>query len=574
MKDRMRLFPVMHRGEQRIAIHLPRQRSYIDRMRSVPGLRCSRTMSCWHLPMSRDALASLQEKFPYKDIPPFDLLCTGLASEKPAKADIPDSTAAAGSQAEHKAVIERPSPGLESIELRGARLLVRMAYAEADVAFMKELERSYWHREEKAWVCRASVDNLAALQGRWEYWAEEDYEKLRQMLSALPAVGSEPVVKTRIVVGEESWLRLYLPDRSDAVRCVKRVSGRRYSKAHRCWMIPHDRQLVEALSAELAGFGIQLKYRGKPVQAPLRRQSWSKRQAHLLNGLDSSTEQLLRTYTDQMIGMRYSWQTVKAYASFFRRFAEVFGAEQLPALEYHTIQDYFNELAKEDLSLSTLNQYINAVKFYYEHVLGRPRKVYAVKRPRKQQSLPVVLSKGDLRQIFAQIKNNKHRLMVLLAYSAGLRLSEVCYLAPEDIDQQRRQIHIRRGKGRRDRVVPLSEAVLALLGDYLEEYRPGSWLFEGQQAGEPYAARSLQAIFRRAKQRAGVDKRATFHSLRHSYATHLLESGTDVRLIQELLGHANINTTLRYTHVSQRSLTAVRSPLDSLLEEGEKGDKK
>jgi len=214
------------------------------------------------------------------------------------------------------------------------------------------------------------------------------------------------------------------------------------------------------------------------------------------------------------------------------------------------------------------------VKFYYEHVLGRPRKVYAVKRPRKQQSLPVVLSKGSLRQIFAQIKNKKHRLMVLLAYSAGLRLSEVCYLAPEDIDQQRRQIHIRCGKGRRDRVVPLSEAVLALLGDYLEEYRPGSWLFEGQQAGEPYAARSLQAIFRRAKQRAGVDKRATFHSLRHSYATHLLESGTDVRLIQELLGHADINTTLRYTHVSQRSLTAVRSPLDSLLEEGEKGDKK
>ena len=137
----------MHRGEQRIAIHLPRQRSHIDRMRSVPGRRWSRTMGCWHLPMSRDALAALQEKFPYKDIPPFDLLCTGLASEKPAKADIPDSTAAAGSQAEHKAVIERPSPGLESIELRGARLLVRMAYAEADVAFMKGLDRSFWHRE-------------------------------------------------------------------------------------------------------------------------------------------------------------------------------------------------------------------------------------------------------------------------------------------------------------------------------------------------------------------------------------------------------------------------------------------
>jgi len=165
--------------------------------------------------------------------------------------------------------------------------------------------------------------------------------------------------------------------------------------------------------------------------------------------------------------------------------------------------------------------------------------------------------------------------MVWLAYSGGLRLSEVCNLRPEHVDFEREQLRICNSKGGRDRIMRLSEEISRLLKEYIRAYEPKEWLFAGQMKGEPYSNSSLQKVFRRAKEKAGISKRVTFHSLRHSYATHLLETGTDLRLIKELLGHKDIKTTLRYTHVSKRNLMSVRSPLDDLFDdEEEKGDKR
>jgi len=249
----------------------------------------------------------------------------------------------------------------------------------------------------------------------------------------------------------------------------------------------------------------------------------------------------------------------------------------VPGLAFDAIQGYFNQLAQLDISASTLNQHINAVKFYFEKVLGQPRRVYRVQRPTKPNQLPIVLSGGEVKRLFKTVKNKKHQLILYLAYSAGLRKSEVINLEVRDLDWDRSVIHIRHAKGGKDRFVQRSSVLVQHLQEYLAQYRPRRWLFEGQLEGEPYSGTSIQAIFRRARAAAGLNKKATFHSLRHSYATHLLEAGTDIRIIQELLGHADIKTTLRYTHVSTTFLQQVQSPLDRLFADepdGGKCDKK
>jgi site-specific recombinase XerD len=415
------------------------------------------------------------------------------------------------------------------------------------------------------------------LQQHLTYWPVDEYERLSRLLKpAEEGTGTTTTVRVWPLKADKNWLRLQLPRRpQEAVERVKRVSGRRYSKANQCWLIPNNQQLLEELSEDLKVMGLGVKVNGKVLTVPLKRKNWTERQAHLVSGLSGPTEQVIKTYTDYLIGMRYSWQTIKSYTSFFRRFVDLFGPKELPDLEYPVIQDYFNDVAKDDIAHSTLNQYINAVKFYYEKVLDRPRKVYAVKRPRKQEKLPVVLSKGEVKRVFKQLSNLKHRTMVWLAYSGGLRLSEVCNLRPEHVDFEREQLRICNSKGGRDRIMRLSEEISRLLKEYIRAYEPKEWLFAGQMKGEPYSNSSLQKVFRRAKEKAGISKRVTFHSLRHSYATHLLETGTDLRLIKELLGHKDIKTTLRYTHVSKRNLMSVRSPLDDLFDdEEEKGDKR
>lgn len=191
--------------------------------------------------------------------------------------------------------------------------------------------------------------------------------------------------------------------------------------------------------------------------------------------------------------------------------------------------------------------------------------VYEVKRPRKDKKLPVVLSKEDIAKILSSVDNIKHKAILMLVYSAGLRVGEVVKLKPDDIDSKRMLIHIKGAKGRKDRYTLLSETALEMLRKYWRDYKPDKWLFEGSRDGRYLSTRTVQAIFEHARERAGAKKDVTVHSLRHSFATHLLEGVTDLRYIQELLGHASSKTTEIYTHVSSKSLGKIKNPLDTLI---------
>ena len=210
-----------------------------------------------------------------------------------------------------------------------------------------------------------------------------------------------------------------------------------------------------------------------------------------------------------------------------------------------------------------MNIIINALKFYYGEILKK-NFIYEVKRPKKDKKLPVVLSREEIAKILSSVDNIKHRALLMLAYSAGLRVGEVVKLKPEDIDANRKLICVKGSKGRKDRYTLLSNTAMDVLRKYWKRYRPHKWLFEGAKEGMHLSTRTADKIFRNACKKAGINKEVSFHSLRHSFATHLLESGTDLRYIQELLGHAHSKTTEIYTHVSRKNLGKIVSPIDTI----------
>ena len=258
---------------------------------------------------------------------------------------------------------------------------------------------------------------------------------------------------------------------------------------------------------------------------------------------------------------KYSNNTVKTYVTCFEKFINYYDKIPLENINEADIRSYLSHLIKEDLSSSYLNQAINSIKFYYEVVLGMPNRFYDIERPRKERKLPSVLSKSEIRKLIESTNNIKHRCIVGLLYSAGLRRSELLSLKIKDIDSQRMLIHIRSAKGKKDRYTLLSKVVLGDLRSYFIEWKPKTYLFEGKP-NEQYSANSVGKIVSVAAKKALIKKNVSPHTLRHSFATHLLEAGTDLRYIQILLGHESTKTTEIYTHVAVSSFDSIKNPLD------------
>src|SRR6266498_3447786 len=260
----------------------------------------------------------------------------------------------------------------------------------------------------------------------------------------------------------------------------------------------------------------------------------------------------------------YSVNTVRNYCNELHHLLRLLGKRSINDLKKQHIMSYLLWLIeKQGYSEMHVHTAINAIKFYFEKVLNRAKEFYDLPRPKKPFKLPSVLAEEEVITLIQKIKNIKHRTMIMAGYSAGLRVSEIVNLKVNDIDSKRMMIHLKAAKGKKDRMVPLSKKLLEILREYYKQYKPKEYLFEGQHGGA-YSERSVQLILNDAKLKAKIKKKGSTHMLRHSYATHLLESGTDIRIIQELLGHNSIKTTMRYTHVSKKSLDKVESPLDKL----------
>lgn len=280
---------------------------------------------------------------------------------------------------------------------------------------------------------------------------------------------------------------------------------------------------------------------------------------------EDSRPPLPEGYLEKLRQVRYSDHTVRVYTGYFRDFQEHFREREVKAITSDEINGYLLYLIRErNISSCQQNQRINAIKFYYEQVKGGKRQYYGgITRAKEYKSLPEVLSRNEVCRILSCLSNRKHRCMISLIYSAGLRRSELLNLTPKDIISERMLVRIM-GKGRKCRYSLLSEKLLKELREYFKEYRPQKWLFEGETPGEQYSASALVKILKEAASRAGIKHRVHVHMLRHSFATHLLEQGTDLRTIQELLGHNDIKTTSIYLHVTSAHKSSIPNPLDSL----------
>jgi integrase/recombinase XerD len=261
----------------------------------------------------------------------------------------------------------------------------------------------------------------------------------------------------------------------------------------------------------------------------------------------------------------YSPHTQSAYlrcarhfASHYMRSPEEMGEKEIRDFLLHLIRD-------RNASPATLHMYVNALKFLYNITLKRPEAVKEISHPKRPKTLPVILSPEEVLRVFAAIRSVKHKAIIATAYAAGLRISEVCGLRIADIDSQRMRIHVRSGKGKKDRYVMLGETLLALLRQYYQKARPqGEYLFPGYKPHRPICTTAVNQVLRKVVRQAGLSKKVTMHTLRHCFATHLMEAGTDIRILQVLLGHSSIRTTLRYTHITDRLVQKLVSPLDMI----------
>lgn len=274
---------------------------------------------------------------------------------------------------------------------------------------------------------------------------------------------------------------------------------------------------------------------------------------------------MIRDLMIEQLSLRnYSRQTIKAYLLQIRGLVKYTG-KRPDLITGEEINNYFNHLVNtRKVSVSYRNQAVSAVRFLYRHVLKLTLPIEDLPRPKKEYKLPAVLSVDEVMSMFSTVRNRKHLAIMVLAYSGGMRVSEVAGLRVSDIDSDRMMIHVRGGKGRKDRYTVLSEIALEVLRDYAFYYSPSKWLFPGGRKGRHITPRSIQNVVTKAAKKAGLNKHVTTHTLRHSFATHLLENGIGLRYIQELLGHKSTKTTQKYTHVAKKQIRKITSPLDAI----------
>lgn len=393
---------------------------------------------------------------------------------------------------------------------------------------------------------------------------------------------------------EQECIGIYFEHNPKINGAIRQKAGAKWSQTQKCWWVPLSKENYNKLFFALKGLAA--------VEQSALHEYLAKRKKQ--TPLTAAPVKEISAVSKPVIAQ---WVTQKPVVYKKEKIGAV-NAHVLPAMEQHlklkaysksTIKTYLGEVAQllhllkqapadelttdhlkrylvfcfEKLMLkeNTLHSRINALKFYYEQVLGREKFFWEIPRPKKHLILPKILNEAELGKLFKALPNLKHKAMLFTVYSAGLRVSELSALKIKDIDSGRMQIFIERAKGKKDRYVNLSPVLLDILRAYLRKYRPRPvlYLFESEQTRTAYPLRTIQKIFEDAKNKAGIDKKLGIHSLRHSFATHLLEKGTDIRYIKDILGHFDIKTTERYLHVSKKDLVNIISPLDDLWRKGQ-----
>lgn len=343
----------------------------------------------------------------------------------------------------------------------------------------------------------------------------------------------------------------------DINRIVKAIDGVKWSTTKRCWHIPYSDRSFQFLDRMIQ----EQQFEVPEFKALCEEREYKYFDKKVSSGQESS----LKDFKEYLEVQRYSSRTIDTYVKALKVFMSYTNKKEIDQLSCADLIDFnYNYVVRNRFSSSYQNQIISAIKLFYNIQLGIEADFNQIERPIRGRPLPEVFSVQEVERLLKSIRSLKGKVMLSLIYACGLRRSELINLRLNSIDSDRKMLKVVEAKGNKDRLVPLPESLIEKLREYYKAYRPLKWLFEGNERGKQYSATSLREFFIKAKKSAGLTKKLTLHSLRHSYATHLLENGVDLRFIQEMLGHKSSKTTEIYTHVTTKSIEKIRSPFENL----------
>jgi site-specific recombinase XerD len=513
----IQLIPLEHKGEKRMLVKFPYDLELIAIVKKVADAKWSQTHKSWHVADTPEKIKEVVNAF--KGLANVD---TSIANEK--------------------------------IPFLRDRTPVKKAEVKVETGNGRQGETVNGNQLSVNGVKEKVISKQLAV-------GKEESSKFKVSGSKLEKEGQplfDPERKGRVVMMEivdEKKIILRFPFARAHVAKVKTLPYYQWHKEGRYWTFPYTANIKSEIENYFSRFGFEIEC------------SFKKSKTKELKEKKNYTNdrKIPKEYLEILTLKRYSEKTINTYRKAFIDFINYFKTKDLDTITGDDIKDYLlYMIEKRKISASLQHIIINAIKFYYEKVLKLDKLPYiTIERPFKEKTLPAVLSEEEVQKIISAIDNLKHKTLILTIYSAGLRISELINLKLADIDSKRKIVIIKEAKGKKDRYSLLSEKLLLYLRRYYKEYKPQKWLFEGQN-GEQYSDSSIYNILYTACNKAGINKKISVHTLRHSFATHLLERGADLRYIQELLGHGSSKTTEIYTHITRKGMEQVKSPLDNL----------
>lgn len=552
----MKASKISHRNEYRIKVDFPFDRQNVQKIRQIPDAKWSESKNSWHIPYSKPAFEMLRVLFPEveyikKNTPESPFVFAII--DKP---DLQTATATAIKQLGHKKSHNLKHTGV-FILVCGKNIAVKIPKNELDTQFILSLRYSRWDKKKWCWIVPNYSKNLDLLK---KYFNDRITELVIQDQPEIPInVGERRIVGKNdllIIKSGGGRLKLIFGCNKELTKTIKTMPYCTWDQQQKSWNIPFAEKFFNEIKVLAAVLKLNILYeeeaKGESIISRVSKFD--------IPNYKSCPDE----YIFKLKELRYSVNTIKTYTGLFEEFINHYNAIETQDIGESMITDFLRYLVIErKVSSSYQNQAINAVKFYYERVLGGQRKIYLVDRPREEKTLPTVLNEKEITELLNVTINIKHKTILMLCYSAGLRLSELTNVKLKDIDSGRMQIRIEQAKGNKDRYSILSTNLLVVLKKYINDYNPKIWLFEGA-GGVQYSKRTIQLIMQASVKKAGIIKKVSVHSLRHSFATHLLEGGTDLRYIQSLLGHSSSKTTEIYTHITTKGFDQIKSPLDKL----------
>jgi len=557
-----------HRGRIIIGLRFVYDAEIKRKVKGLPEVKYSKTHGCWYLPYTRAAYKALKlSGLPYK-IP-----------NQSGTTDLPisssDHTAISGVEPENL-IIPKDGPEPKDISIRsdrservrvswsGGGFSIKMPYDTAAVAFIKRLSGSWWSRRLRSWQLRGTLRNLEEIQKYFCCFDADQYKEIYELIR----LNTEPrIIELFRTPEKPDCFMVKIKGFGADISYIKSIPGRKYNREFRRWEIPANNEMIDRVLAYYNAREYKIVNR-LPVDIKTYKGIVSdaeEKLRYILSKSKPAHHPTVKKMVEGMLRMRYSWKTIALYVSQLKRIMDYYGNERdMDDLTAEEVNGYLTMCARQEVSSSFLNMAYSAVKLYNDKICHRASfELWKLQRPRKGRPLPVILSEQEVHRLLQATSNLKHTTILYTLYGGGLRLGETLQLRVDDILWDRNQICIRSGKGRKDRMVMLSQMLKDLLRHYFDIYQPRYWLFEGT-GGKPYSSSSVQKIVKKAAKQAKINKKVTPHTLRHCFATHLMDRGLDCRYIQELLGHKDIKTTLIYTHVTNKTLKNIQSPLDNL----------